>query len=285
MESRKGDRTMYRRKFLSTSAALLGSAGVGLWLSRQQGWWKGQTPDEPKRRQPIGHPANTTSSATQEGTRRADFTENWERLARDKDIETVRKRIDETYVKNGEFKADQAGHLKRWLEQRNIRPRSILDFGCGLGRNFPTWRRMADTVTGYDLPAMVDRCRPLDLDVDLLTSDWSALRNRQFSLIAAILVLQHMAVDELREKLADMRRMTPLLFVLGRWYSDDHKRDVMQIVLESGFVVLASDFPRGPDGTRVPSWKGESHWTALFSSDVGDTRQGNTTSSWRWIRP
>ena len=36
---------------------------------------------------------------------------------------------------------------------------AVLDFGCGLGRNFPYLTTVATRVTGYDLPAMIDRCR------------------------------------------------------------------------------------------------------------------------------
>src|SRR3990170_538113 len=38
---------------------------------------------------------------------------------------------------------------------------SVLDFGCGLGRNFPYLRSVASRVVGYDLPAMIERCREL----------------------------------------------------------------------------------------------------------------------------
>ena len=35
----------------------------------------------------------------------------------------------------------------------------VLDFGCGLGRNFPYLRSVASRVVGYDLPPMIERCR------------------------------------------------------------------------------------------------------------------------------
>ena len=37
----------------------------------------------------------------------------------------------------------------------------VLDFGCGLGRNFPFLKTIARHVTGFDLPAMIARCREL----------------------------------------------------------------------------------------------------------------------------
>ena len=37
----------------------------------------------------------------------------------------------------------------------------VLDFGCGLGRNFPYLTSIAREVVGFDLPPMIDRCRTL----------------------------------------------------------------------------------------------------------------------------
>ncbi|HEY6617501.1 MAG TPA: hypothetical protein VIZ32_23400, partial [Vicinamibacterales bacterium] len=36
---------------------------------------------------------------------------------------------------------------------------TVLDFGCGLGRNFPYLTSIAGEVVGFDLPPMIERCR------------------------------------------------------------------------------------------------------------------------------
>jgi len=53
---------------------------------------------------------------------------------------------------------------------------SVLDFGCGLGRNFPYLKTIATRVAGFDLPPMIDRCRVLGEQVSRLSSDWGNAR-------------------------------------------------------------------------------------------------------------
>jgi SAM-dependent methyltransferase len=62
---------------------------------------------------------------------------------------------------------------------------SVLDFGCGLGRNFPYLKTIAARVEGYDLPAMVERCRALASEkVDDLSADWKNVRERHYTLVS-----------------------------------------------------------------------------------------------------
>src|SRR5918992_1801280 len=57
---------------------------------------------------------------------------------------------------------------------------SVLDFGCGVGRNFPYLKTIAQRVEGFDLPPMVERCRALATErVDRLASDWTDVRMRR----------------------------------------------------------------------------------------------------------
>jgi len=97
---------------------------------------------------------------------------------------------------------------------------SVLDFGCGLGRNFPYLTSIADRVVGYDLPAMIDRCRPLAPSAVELTSDWHAVRGSTFGLVFASLVLQHVPEDWCRTVVADFARMAPATYLLARGEGD-----------------------------------------------------------------
>src|SRR5215475_9818692 len=55
----------------------------------------------------------------------------------------------------------------------------VLDFGCGLGRNFPYLKSIAAHVAGFDLPPMIARCRALAPDsVDQLSDDWRDITAR-----------------------------------------------------------------------------------------------------------
>ena len=98
---------------------------------------------------------------------------------------------------------------------------SALDFGCGLGRNFPYLKTVTSRVEGYDLPSMIERCRTLATEpVSDLTSDWAEVRNRRYALIFASLVLQHIDTDECRRYLADFTRMAPYVYLLTRTKTD-----------------------------------------------------------------
>jgi SAM-dependent methyltransferase len=111
---------------------------------------------------------------------------------------------------------------------------SVLDFGCGLGRNFPYLRRAARSVAGFDLPPMVERCRvSAGETIDLLTSDWDRLRLMSFDLIVASLVLQHIEPEPLRGFLRDFARMSAALYLLTR-VTTDFDENLLDVIAETG---------------------------------------------------
>jgi hypothetical protein len=109
----------------------------------------------------------------------------------------------------------------------------VLDFGCGLGRNFPCVRTLGQHVAGFDLPPMIARCRELGDPIDMLSDDWNELKARPFDLIFASLVLQHIETEAVRAYLADFARMAPHTYLLTRNDSDFHV-NVLDLVAESG---------------------------------------------------
>ena len=112
---------------------------------------------------------------------------------------------------------------------------SVLDFGCGLGRNFPYLKTIATRVEGFDLPPMIERCRALGAEqVSRLSSDWADVRTRRYELVFASLVLQHIDTDECRRYLADFASMTPCVYLLTRTRTD-FDAVVLDLVVESGF--------------------------------------------------
>jgi SAM-dependent methyltransferase len=97
----------------------------------------------------------------------------------------------------------------------------VLDFGCGLGRNFPYLTSIAREVVGFDLPPMIERCRTLSTHpVTLLTSDWQEVSARRYDLIVATLVLQHVDSAACLAYLKDFARLAPVTYVLTRVRSD-----------------------------------------------------------------
>jgi SAM-dependent methyltransferase len=98
---------------------------------------------------------------------------------------------------------------------------SVIDFGCGVGRNFPYLKTVASHVDGFDLPPMIERCRTLATEkVDNLISDWEDGRTRRYDLVFASLVLQHIDTGECRRYLTDFSRMAPHLYLLTRTRTD-----------------------------------------------------------------
>ena len=97
----------------------------------------------------------------------------------------------------------------------------VLDFGCGVGRNFPYLKSIARQVAGLDLEPMIVRCRSLATEsADLLSSDWEDVSGRRFDLIFASLVLQHIERDVCLAYLTDFAKMAPVIYVLTRLQSD-----------------------------------------------------------------
>jgi hypothetical protein len=111
---------------------------------------------------------------------------------------------------------------------------SVLDFGCGVGRNFPYLKSIARQVAGFDLAPMVAQCRVLATEtIDRLASDWDEVSRQRFDLVFAALVLQHIETDICRAYLTDFARMAPAIYLLTRLQSD-FGVNVLGLVAESG---------------------------------------------------
>ena len=110
----------------------------------------------------------------------------------------------------------------------------VLDFGCGLGRNFPLLTRRARGVVGFDLPAMIERCRTVTHGPELqLSDDWDRTREEPFDLIYASLVLQHVATDTCLGYLRDFAVMAPVLYLLTR-VTTDFQANLLDLVERAG---------------------------------------------------
>jgi len=118
---------------------------------------------------------------------------------------------------------------------------SVLDFGCGLGRNFPYLSAIAQSVAGFDLPPMIERCREVAGGVvALLSPDWNQLRQLRFDLIFTTLVLQHIEPDPARAFLRDFSSMTPSVYLLTRT-DTDFGENLLQIVADFGIFDVVGD--------------------------------------------
>jgi SAM-dependent methyltransferase len=98
---------------------------------------------------------------------------------------------------------------------------SVLDFGCGVGRNFPFLRPRAGRVCGFDLPPMIARCREIaPVAVDALWDDWAVVATQCFDLVFASLVLQHIEPSACRNYLGAFARISPVTYLLTRTTTD-----------------------------------------------------------------
>ncbi len=152
----------------------------------------------------------------------------WESIAAEPDPDEVRERIFTGYKQGKPFTP--------YVPTIGLPPSLewVLDFGCGVGRNFPYLKSIARHVAGFDLEPMIQRCRELaDEQVDVLSSDWEAVSRRRFDLVFASLVLQHVETDVCRAYLGDFARMAPATYVITRLQSD-FGTNVLGLVAESG---------------------------------------------------
>jgi 2-polyprenyl-3-methyl-5-hydroxy-6-metoxy-1,4-benzoquinol methylase len=157
----------------------------------------------------------------------------WETIAASNDDDELRERIFTGYKAGKPFKP-YVPTIKLPLPVD-----SVLDFGCGAGRNFPYLKSVALHVTGFDLAPMIARCRVLATEtVDRLTSDWKDTSARRFDLVFAALVLQHVETDACRAYLADFAKMAPVTYILTRLQSD-FGANVLGLVAESGLFKVA----------------------------------------------
>jgi SAM-dependent methyltransferase len=140
--------------------------------------------------------------------------EDWLSVASADDVDDVRERILTGYRDGKPFTP--------YVPTIDLLPAArVLDFGCGLGRNFPYLTSIAGQVVGFDLPPMIERCRSLpERPAVDLTSDWNEVRSSPFDLVFATLVLQHIETDACRTYLEDFARMAPATYVLTRVRSD-----------------------------------------------------------------
>lgn len=135
----------------------------------------------------------------------------------------------------------------------DFRVNRVLDFGCGLGRNFPLLREFATHVTAYDLPPMLARCQAL-APADAMFDEWAVVRQRRFDLIFAALVLQHLPVEVLYQRLQDFAQMAPRLLLESRDYLDVGG-SLLPYLQQAGFSeVYRQTNPQYTD-----------HWVGLFT--------------------
>lgn len=164
--------------------------------------------------------------------------------------------------------------LNHIIQQKGDDSLTVLDFGCGVGRNllFLSNNLTRSTIYAYDNELMLDQARALAIkkyqqDLDkikniVLTANWFSTKKKKFDFVYATLVFQHIKEDVLSEYLSDIRMMTDTLLVHGRRYNDDmfnnkHK-NTWEILEKNGF------YPTYCDHKYITEGDPSEHFTCLY---------------------
>ena len=155
----------------------------------------------------------------------------WEYVGSHPDIKGTKTHIWTPHKEGGAWQATPIyePHLK--ILKENIKFDKVLDFGCGLGRNFPTLEALFEEIHGFDTCPMVDKLVSIHeeegLGYELLTCDWDAHKDNVFDCVFECTVLQHIPTEEVKSRLKDISQMTE--YLVGNFRSfNDQNRDFKQ---------------------------------------------------------
>ena len=148
---------------------------------------------------------------------------------------------------------------------------TVLDFGCGVGRNIDVLRASFSNFKqylGYDLPGMLSlmtlekRCK-----YDRTTSDFEVVKTFKPRIIFASLVFQHIPTHTLMRYLLEMSQWPNLLYVHSRWYNDQDKQGIMDIIYGSEIYSPVWVSKEALELNKE-DYDPELHWSAIFASQV-----------------
>ena len=128
---------------------------------------------------------------------------------------------------------------------------SILDFGCGAGRNLKYLIDQYELVYGYDYPNML-KFIPIetrDANNLILLDSLDKVLLRNYDEILLSLVLQHIHPDELHEILRELSLHSRRFIIHSRTWVDFTEEDIMPI-LEQYFKVDTIEYQKDPNSDK-----------------------------------
>lgn len=144
---------------------------------------------------------------------------------------------------------------------------SILDFGCGAGRNLKYLIDQYEVVYGYDYPNMLkfipEKVRNSNNLLLLDSLDKVLLRN--YDEVLCSLVLQHIHPDELHEILRELSLHSRRFIIHSRTWVDFTFEEIMPI-LEKYFKVDTIEYQRDPNSDK------DDHFIGVFLSRILDIK-------------
>ena len=138
---------------------------------------------------------------------------------------------------------------------------TILDFGCGVGRNSIALLQKYKYVHCFDYPNMIGMLASTDIydhykDRIKLHTDWDKIKKYKFDAIFCCLVLQHIYEEDFMQYIKDFKEMTNLLYVCSRAYCDDHYKNV--------YTMLQKEWELHPDDAhrheKITKFADEDHY-------------------------
>lgn len=158
---------------------------------------------------------------------------------------------------------------------------NILDFGCGIGRNFTALRDKCHRLFAYDIPEMLTACKRYSNchGVEPLWT-WGELLQNRYDLAVAILVLQHFDNEQMIEyKLQRLSRQATYLYVGSRSWCDTNNRcNLFNLIEATGSWQLLQS-SRDVEELRSLQYPDEQHFDAVFKTTDAEQLQWSSTRS------
>ena len=125
---------------------------------------------------------------------------------------------------------------------------SILDFGCGAGRNLKYLKEHYDQVYGYDYPNMLQLVprETLDKGNVTITSDWGFIGSHEYDEVLFSLVLQHIHPDEMRTILTRLSSRSSRFIIHSRIWVDYTFEPILPILAEY-FTIEDIEYTKDPN--------------------------------------
>ena len=125
---------------------------------------------------------------------------------------------------------------------------SILDFGCGAGRNLKYLKDHYDQVYGYDYPNMLKLVprETLAKGNVIITSDFGFIAGHKYDEILFSLVLQHIHPDEMRYILTSLSLRASRFVLHSRTWVDFTFEPILPI-LEEFFTIDSIEYQKDPN--------------------------------------
>lgn len=179
-----------------------------------------------------------------------------------KDLNSSWDPISKKYTQYHEIPANILNHLKDKIS-------SVLDFGCGLGRNleYLTTTFPYANVLGYDIPSMINKYKQLSMPYEV-TDDWSYIEGLKLDLIYSCTVLQHLDTSEMINFLNYASTSAKYLYLHTRCYNDVGRdwhnatggTNIASLFHPTKFEILECSI----DINKIKSLEDETHYDILY---------------------